>query len=188
SRGRSSSCACGSARRVRDGPCAAVVAVLAGASEGDVVVGGGAEVGALGLGAARHELRLLAAALAVLAAAEELDRVGDDLHGLALGAVLGFPLAPVEAAIDADRPALGEVLRAALALVAPDGDVEVVRLVAPLARRGVLLPRVHGEAQLADGRSARRVAKLGVPGQVSDEDDAVDVGHSSLSSQAISSG
>ena len=65
---------------------------------------------------------------AFAAAAEELDGVGDDLDRLALRAVLGIPLAPFEPAVDPDRPSLGEVLRAALALVAPDGDVEVVRL------------------------------------------------------------
>src|SRR4029079_1063794 len=110
----------------------------------------------------------------------------DDLDRLALGAVLGVPLAPVEPAVDRDRAALGEVLRAALALVPPDGDVEVVRLVAPLAGLAVLLPRVHGEAQLADRGAARRVPQLGVLGQVSDQDDAVDVGHYSVSSPALS--
>ena len=72
---------------------------------------------------------------AVAAAAEELHGVGDDLDRLALGAVLGVPLAPLEPAVDRDRPSLREVLRAALALVAPDGDVEVVRLLGPLAGR-----------------------------------------------------
>src|SRR5581483_10571930 len=63
----------------------------------------------------------------------ELDAVGDDLDGLALAAaVLRLPLAPLEAAVDRDRPALREVLRAALGLVAEDGDAEVVRLVRPL--------------------------------------------------------
>src|ERR687888_273858 len=120
--------------------------------EGNVVVGGcGAEVGARGLGRRRggHELVASAEAALVAPSAEELDRVGDDLDRLALGAVLGLPLAPVEAAVDADRPALREVLRAALALVAPDRDVEVVRLVAPVAL-GVLLARVHSQPQLAD--------------------------------------
>src|SRR4026207_2531694 len=104
-------------------------------------------------------------------AAEGLAAVGDDLDRLALGAVLGVPLAPVEASVDRDRAALGEVLRAALALVPPDGDVEVVRLLAPLAGLAVLLPRVHGEAQLADRGAARRVPQLGVLRQVSDQDD-----------------
>ena len=52
-----------------------------------------------------------------------------------LRAVLRVPLAPVEASVDADRAALREVLRATLALVTPDGDVEVVGLVAPVALR-----------------------------------------------------
>jgi hypothetical protein len=118
-----------------------------------------AEVGASRRRTARHELAL-AAALAVAAAAEELDAVGDDLDRLALRAVLRVPLAPVEAPVDADGRPLREVLRAALALVAPDGDVEVVRLVAPLAgarpsgacsRRGAACRR----------RAARRVPQLG---------------------------
>ena len=74
-------------------------------------------------------------------------------------------------------PALREVLRAALALVAPDRDVEVVRLLGPLAGRRVLLARVHGEPQLADRRAARRVPQLGVARQVADEHDAIDVRH-----------
>src|SRR5215472_15814513 len=97
--------------------------------EGDVVVGRGREVGALLLRGARgHEL--VAAAVAVAAAAEEMDGVGDDLHGLPLAGAIGrVPLTPVEPAVDPDRAALREVLRAALGLVAEDGDVEVVRLV-----------------------------------------------------------
>src|SRR5262249_32528608 len=83
---------------------------------------------------------------------------------------------------DADGAALGEVLRAALALVAPDGDVEVVRLVAPLAGGVVLLAGVHGEGQLGHRSAAGCVAELGGPRQVSDQGGAVDVGHSSLSS------
>src|SRR5207237_7528421 len=106
-----------------------------------------------------------------------LDAVGDDLDRLPLGAVLGLPFAPVEAAVDREGAALGEVLRAALPLVAPDRDVEVVRLVAPLARGLVLLARVHGDAELADGGAARRVPQLGILREISDEDDSVDVRH-----------
>ena len=84
-----------------------------------------------------------AGALTVAAAAEELDGVGDDLDRLALVPLRRLPLAPLEAPVDADGAPLGEVLRAALALVAPDGDVEVVRLVDPLTGL-VLAPRVDG--------------------------------------------
>src|ERR671930_1909350 len=105
------------------------------------------------------------------------DAVGDDLDGLPLRAVLGLPLAPVEPAVDADGAALGEELRAALALVAPDRDVEVVRLVPPFARGLVLLARVHGDAELADRGAARGVPQLGILREISDEDDSVDVRH-----------
>src|SRR6266511_2174486 len=141
--------------------------------ERDVVVRRGLEVGLLGLRVRGHELRLAA----ILSSAEELDAFGDDLHGLTLRAVLGLPLAPVEASVDADRAALGEVLGAALALVSPDRDVEVVRLVAPLAGGRVLLARIDGEPELADRRVARRVPQLRVLRQVPDEDDSVDVRH-----------
>src|SRR5262245_59515210 len=136
SRGRSSSCACGSARRAPACPCAAA-AGLAAPSERDVVVGSrAAEVGVLGLRAARNELRL--AALGILAPAAELDGVGDHLDRLALRAVLRFPLSPLQAPVDGDRTTLREVLRAVLTLVAPDGDVEVVRLLRPLVGLVVL--------------------------------------------------
>jgi hypothetical protein len=42
-------------------------------------------------------------------ASQELDGVGDDLDGLALGAVLALPLAPVEASVDGYRPAFSQV-------------------------------------------------------------------------------
>src|SRR5579884_458014 len=141
--------------------------------ERDVVVGRGREVGAL-LRARRHELVAAAARLAVAAAAQELDAVGDDLDGLALGAVLRLPLAPAQLAVDADGPALGQVLRAVLGLVAEDGDAEVVRRVDPIARL-VALAVVDGDAQAADGGAARRVPELGVARQVPHQHDAVDV-------------
>src|SRR3954454_20341497 len=115
------------------GPLAAALAVLGLLShrpsflERDVVVGRREVVGRGRRRARRHVLVAATAgeaALALAAAAEELDGVGDDLDGLALRAVLRVPLAPLEASVDADRAALREVLRAILALLAPDGDVE----------------------------------------------------------------
>src|SRR2546421_5879596 len=151
--------------------------------ERDVVVcGRRAEVGGLRRRRGRHELVAAAAARVVAATAEELHRVGDDLDRLALRAVLGLPLAPIEATVDTDRPALREIMRAALGLVSPDRDVEVVRLVAPLAGGVVLLPRVDGDPELADGRPVRGRPELGIAGQVADKDNTVDVGHYSSSS------
>src|SRR5262249_36350237 len=119
-------------------------------------------------------------ACSVAPTAEDLHGVGDHLDGRTLRALLRFPLAPLEPAVDADGAPLGEVLRAVLTLVAPDGDVEVVRLLGPLAGRRVLPPRVDREPQAADGHPARRVPELRVPREVPHEDDAVDAGHDLL--------
>src|SRR3954469_4780507 len=126
--------------------------------EGDVVVGRGREVGALLLRRARgHEL-VAAAAVAVAAAAEELDALGDDLHGLPLARAVGrVPLAPVEPAVDADRAAFREILRATLGLVAEDRDIEIVRLVDPLPRL-VAPAAVHCHPHAANRRTAGGVA------------------------------
>src|SRR6478609_9908553 len=141
--------------------------------ERDVVVGRSREVGALLLRRARgHEL---VAAVAVAAATEELDGVGDDLYGLPLARAVGrVPLAPVEPAVDADRAAFRAVLRAALGLVAEDGDVEVVRLVDPGSR---LVPpaAVHCHPHAANRCTAGGMPQLGVLRQVAYENDAVDV-------------
>ena len=136
---------------------------------------------------ARAGGHVLGATLAVAAAAEELDAVGDDLDRLALGAVLRLPLAPVEAPVDRHRPALGQVLRAVLALLAPDGDREVVRLVDPLAAL-VLAPRVDGDTQRADRHAGRRVPELRVAGEVADENHAVDAGGHRYSSSSSLAG
>src|SRR3954453_16292562 len=140
--------------------------------ERDVVVGrrsarraagrGGCEVvrvdGDVGAGAEAVAGR----AAVVTRAREELHRIGDDVDRLALLAVVALPLAPLEAAVDRDGAALGEVAGAVLALRAPDGDVEVVGLVDPLTGRVVLAARVARDAQLADRGAARERAKLGI--------------------------
>src|SRR3954454_20190820 len=105
-------------------------------------VGGGASVpgvGACGV-----------AVVGVVARAEELDAVGDDVDGGALVVFFVGPLAPLEAAVDGDRPALGEEPGAVLALGAPDGDREVVGLVGPLAGGAVLAAGVDRDPQRAD--------------------------------------
>ena len=79
-----------------------------------------------------------------------------------------LPLAPLEAAVDRDRAALGEEAGAVLALRAPDRDVEVVRLVLPLARGVVLAARVARDRAASrrtcrSGRSAARDRASGCP-------------------------
>ena len=70
--------------------------------------------------------------------AEELHRVGNDIDGLTLGAILGLPFPPVQAPVDGNRAAFGEVLRTVLALRPEDRYVEVVGLVDPLTFRRLL--------------------------------------------------
>src|SRR5919198_2962919 len=154
--------------------------------EGDVVVAGGGaaatargragglEVARVG-GDVRPRREAVAAAHRVVAAAQELHGVRHDVDRLALVAVLVLPLAPLEAAVDGDGPALGQEARAVLALGAPDRDVEVVGLVLPVAGRA-LATRVAGDAQRAHRRTALGGPQLGIAGQVAREDDPVDVG------------
>src|SRR6059058_5884436 len=138
--------------------------------ERDVVVGRGREVGAFLTRTRGHEL--VAAAVPIAAAAQELDAVGDDLHGLTLTRAVGrIPLAPVEPAVDADRTSFREVLRATLGLVSENGDVEVVRLVDPGARF-VAAAAVHRHPQAANRRAAGGMPQFGVLRQVAYENDA----------------
>src|SRR5947209_6730833 len=87
----------------------------------------GLSEGAILRGSDRHAVGLL-----VRPSAEELDAVGDDADRLAVLTLRRCPLAPVQPAVDRDRAALREVLRAGIGARAEDGDVEVVRLLLPL--------------------------------------------------------
>ena len=82
--------------------------------------------------------RLLGGLAVGLSGVEELDALRDDLELLA-AAVLAVPLVVVEATLDGDPPALGEVVGAHLGLAAEADDVDEVRaavLAVLVARRG----------------------------------------------------
>src|SRR6476659_2108760 len=113
-------------------------------------------------------LELLALARLRLAA-EELDRFGHDRDVLAT-TVVGIPLAEIEATLDSHGPAFGEVLRATLALSAPDGDVEVVGLVDPLFA-AVLAASIDSDPEVADLGPAIGGFQVGVAGEVAGDDD-----------------
>src|SRR4051812_25259590 len=85
-----------------------------GESEGDVVL----RIRRTNRALVAH-LSLRTALRRAVAAAEELYVLGHDLDRLPLLPVAGFELAPLEAAIDSDRPALREEPRATLRLRAP---------------------------------------------------------------------
>src|SRR4029077_1357570 len=110
------------------------------------------------------QLLLLPLAPGLRLRTEELDRVGDDRDRLALaGAVFGLPLAPVEAAIDRHRAALGEVGRAVLALRPPDGDVEVVGLIDPFPRPTVFAAAVDRNPLVPNRGAVHRWGPVWVP-------------------------
>src|SRR5205823_13154270 len=116
-----------------------------------------------------------------LAAPQELDPLGHDLDDGALLAVLAFPLARLEPALDEDRAALVEILAAGLRLLAPHHHREEARLFALLAPlRGVVA--VHRQPHVGHRGTARRVAQLRGPGQVADEEDLVEARHQTTSS------
>ena len=102
--------------------------------------------------ATRRPARVGSVGLAVgLAGVEELDAVGDDLELLA-AAVLAVPLVVVQATLDGDPAALGEVVGADLGLAAEADDVDEVRA----AVLAVLVAAARdGEAQLGDLASRR---------------------------------
>src|SRR3954454_6813168 len=116
----------------------------------------------------------VATAAGTVAGAEELDAVGDDLDALPFVAALVLPLAPVEPAFDRHRAAFREVVRAVLTLRPPDGDVEVVGLVDPVAAL-VFAAAVDRDPKLAHGGAAAEMTQLRIPGQVPGDDHHVDV-------------
>ena len=104
---------------------------------------------------------------------EELDALGDHLELLA-AAVLAVPLVVVQATLDGDPPALGEVFGADLGLAAEADDVDEVRA----AVLAVLVAAArHREAQLGDLRLAA-LAQFDVLGEPADQMHCVHCGPS----------
>ena len=108
---------------------------------------------------------------------EEVDRLGDDLDTVALGAVLVGPLGVVEAALDRDLRALADVFADVGAEAVEAGDLVPLGFLLGLAAGGVL-------ATLGGDRDRGDVAAVGGAGDgigadVADKND--DVGHGDFS-------
>src|SRR5262249_7073343 len=109
------------------------------------------------------------------AAGQEDDAVGDDV-----GRVVLLPILVVgpglQLPFDVNRAPLGEVLRAVLGLVTPDGHA--VPLGAFLTLAGFVFENLGGgDAQVAQWTAAGGVLQLGVCSQIADQDDFVDASH-----------
>src|SRR5262245_30727850 len=113
------------------------------------------------------------------ASAEKPDILRDDLGNVAFVAGLIIVGSSANAALDKNLTPLGEVLSAALALLAPDDDV--VPLGALLAAASGVLP----DFRSGDGKTRHGAAIIGEPNfgifaEIADEDDFID-GHIFLS-------
>jgi hypothetical protein len=114
---------------------------------------------------------------AALSAAEELKVLEDNLEfaALLLGGFI-FPLIEAEPALNEEGAAFGAILGDQLALFAPSFDVYKGGLFAGLARL-VLEGTRYCQTELAYSRALGRDSQFGVTGEVSDQEDAVEVGH-----------
>ena len=97
-------------------------------------------------------------------------------EGITLATARG--LSALQATLHEYLLSLREVLLQALGLLAP--QVDVVPLGSFLRASRLVVPFLGGrEAEFGDGRSARRVAQLGVTAQVADQNHFVDAAHES---------
>src|SRR4029079_2379874 len=114
-----------------------------------------------------------AATAAALTAAEHLEVLADDLGlVLLLAAVLVVPRARLDAPLDEDLLALGEVLAGDLGLLAVADDVVPLGLLLALTV-AVLEPPAGGDAEVGHRLAGGQRADLGVAAQVADEDHLV---------------
>src|SRR5205807_8415596 len=101
------------------------------------------------------------------------DRVCDHLGGVLRGAFLVGPLAGLQAALDIDLPALGEVFAAVFRGLAPDHDAVPL---GPFLLLALLVGPVlvGGDGEIGHRLSAGRVSDFGILAQVAYQDDLVD--------------
>jgi hypothetical protein len=129
--------------------------------EGDLEIPGADELSLAGVLVARRRLAVHVADAGVGGGVEKLDSIGDDADGMTALALVGFPLSPLEPAIDADAAALARVAPDRVRRRSVDVDVEVVRALGQGPVR-VSAAAVAGDPQPADARARRQRANLGV--------------------------
>ncbi len=105
---------------------------------------------------------------AAAALAEKQHGLRDDFRLVALLAVLTFPLAGLDAALDEYLGALAQVLGAELRLLAPRDDAEPLGLFLALAL-GVLVVAIDGNRELGYRLATGRVTHLRITAQIADD-------------------
>src|ERR671913_903923 len=106
--------------------------------------------------------------------AEELHPIGDHVDGAPLGAVLGLPGTVLQATFDEYGVALLLVVGDGLAELSPGRDVEEVDLFV------LGVHPIHCHSEPAYRGAALREPQLGVPGQITSQNDAVETDHFSF--------
>ena len=82
----------------------------------------------------------------------------------------------LEAALDIGGAALGQILLGDFRLTSPEGDINEGGFLLALALFVVPDP-VDGQPEFRHGGAFGRVAQLGIPGEIADEHDFVEIGH-----------
>ena len=118
-----------------------------------------------------NRLKRLAALLlaAALAAAEELHILCHDADSAAaLAGLLVLPGILLQAALNEDGAALGQILAGNLCSATPAGHIQEGGFLAALALVGAAAHAVHGQAELSHGVATRGLAHIRVCRQVAD--------------------
>ena len=102
----------------------------------------------------------------------EIYVVGNHFRATAVVAVLIFPVADLQPALDHGHAALGEVLADKLGGLAPGNDINEIRCL--FAALAALEVAVHGEGEGRHGRPGLRAAQLGVTGQTAHDNDTIE--------------
>ena len=118
-----------------------------------------------------------ASTLSIAASAYELEVFDDDFKLASLGAVLTFPLAEIEAAINVNGLAFGHVLIDHFASATKASAIDETGFVLGFTAVAIAPFEIDRQSKLADSRIGTRVGQLRVASQVAHQDDFVVTGH-----------
>ncbi|TSE23023.1 hypothetical protein Taqua_01861 [Tepidimonas aquatica] len=122
---------------------------------------------------------------AAFAAAQQLQLGGDDVHRVALDAVLAGVLAVLQTAFHVDRAAFFQVLAGDLGQAVVEGDAVPLGVFDDFAGVAVFAPAGGGDADAGHRLAGGQVADFGVAATVADEDDFVDGCHEGAFARAV---
>jgi hypothetical protein len=116
--------------------------------------------------------------VSTVTAASPAEHLQSLAHNLQLGPFLAFrfPLIELQSSFDERGRALAQILTCDFSGAAPQGDVNKSGFLNPFAGL-VLTSIVHGQTNFCDSHSALQILHFHVPGQIAQQDYAVETGH-----------